>query len=239
MRMQIRHTLPALLLCLAAALPATAQQQKVIAIDVLLEPDQTMVAQANAINARLRADYPKGYALDATHAPHITMLQCFVREKDFHAVTGAVVKVRSEERFAELQLKATGLISGPWDGVALHAILVERTAQLMRLQQKVAEALAPYSVSGGTSAAFIDTPPGADIVGYVTDFVPKSSGTNYMPHVTVGASTEAFAKKLKAEPFEAFSFRPTDAAIYQLGNFGTAAKELWRSPAVCTPGFLE
>jgi phosphoserine phosphatase len=236
MKMQTRRTATALLLCLSAALPAVGQQEKLIAIDVLLEPDQTMVARANAINARLRADYPKGYALDATHAPHVTMLQCFVREKDFDAVTGAVMKVLSKERFGELQLKATGLISGPWDGVALHAILVERSPQLMRLQQKVADALAPFSVSGGTAAAFIDTPPNADIVGYVADFAPKSSGANYMPHVTVGASTEAFAKKLKAEPFETFSFRPTDAAIYQLGNFGTAAKELWRSPAVSPLG---
>ncbi len=29
-----------------------------------------------------------------------------------------------------------------------------------------------------------------------------------------------------AEPFEAFSFAPAGAAVYQLGQFGTAAKEL-------------
>ena len=36
---------------------------------------------------------------------------------------------------------------------------------------------------------------------------------------------------VKAEPFEAFTFKPTGVAIYQLGNFGTAAKKLWQSQA--------
>jgi hypothetical protein len=53
----------------AAAMKTTTD---LIAIDVLLEPDHIMVSKANAVNARLRANYPDGYALDATHAPHIT-----------------------------------------------------------------------------------------------------------------------------------------------------------------------
>ncbi len=71
---------------------ATSQttDDKLIAIDILLEPDQAMIAKAGAINARLRGNYPGGYELDATHAPHVTMLQRFVRVKDFDAVTAAV-----------------------------------------------------------------------------------------------------------------------------------------------------
>ena len=55
---------------------------KLIAIDVLLEPDQTMISKANAVNARLRENYPAGYELDATHAPHVTLLQRYVRVRD-------------------------------------------------------------------------------------------------------------------------------------------------------------
>ena len=43
------------------------------AIDVLLEPDVTMVSKAEAANARLRENFPTGYALDALHAPHISV----------------------------------------------------------------------------------------------------------------------------------------------------------------------
>jgi hypothetical protein len=222
-----------LLVGVSLTLPAAAQQQpkksagdKLIAIDVLLQPDQTMVAKANAINAKLRSNYPEGYSLDATHAPHVTLLQRFVRAKDFDALTAAITKVLAAERPGDLQLKATGLLYQMWNGVALTAIVVERTPELTRLQQKVADALAPLAASGGTEAAFIDTPKGADIVPYVETFVPKATGANYFPHVTAGVATEAFVKQMKAEPFEAVTFHPAGVAIYQLGNFGTASKKL-------------
>jgi hypothetical protein len=52
-----------------------ASNEKVIAIDILLQPDQTMISKANAVNTRLRGNYPGGYSLDATHAPHVTLLR--------------------------------------------------------------------------------------------------------------------------------------------------------------------
>ena len=54
----------------------------VIAIDIALEPDATMVQHAMTANARLLKSFPKGFALDETHHPHITMLQQFVRADD-------------------------------------------------------------------------------------------------------------------------------------------------------------
>jgi hypothetical protein len=47
--------------------PANAQQNPVTAIDIALEPDQTMVGHAKAANAVLLKDFPNGYALDDTH----------------------------------------------------------------------------------------------------------------------------------------------------------------------------
>ena|SRR5947207_375337 len=52
-----------------------AQQNPVTAIDIALEPDATMIQHAQADNARLLKAFPKGFALDATHHPHVTMLQ--------------------------------------------------------------------------------------------------------------------------------------------------------------------
>jgi 2'-5' RNA ligase superfamily protein len=225
------------LLVAALALPSAATERttaaaggKVIAIDVLLEPDQTMTARAIALNTRLRGNYAAGYSLDATHAPHVTLLQRFVRAQDFHAVTAAIATVLATERPTDLQLKANGLDYTMWSGVAVTIVTVERTPGLMRLQQHVTDAVGRFSVNGGTAAAFIDTPPDAEIVGYVETFVPNASGANYFPHVTAGVATEAFVKQLKVEPFEAFTFKPSGVAIYQLGNYGTASKKLWQSP---------
>ena len=55
-----------------------AQENPVTAIDIALEPDATMVEHAHADNCRLLKAFPKGFALDATHHPHLTMLQQFV-----------------------------------------------------------------------------------------------------------------------------------------------------------------
>jgi hypothetical protein len=154
-------------------------KEDLIAIDVLLEPDQTMVDKSNASNARLRANYSAGYALDATHTPHVTMLQRYVRVKDLDAVTTALTKLFTTERPTELQLKAKGYEYTIWSGVAVTVFVVERTPELIRLQQKVSDTVAPYSVSGGSSAAFIETPSNSEIVGYVEQFVPKSSGDHY------------------------------------------------------------
>ena len=69
------------------------EQSPVTAIDILLEPDATMLRHAEANNARLLKVFPKGFALDAAHRPHITMLQCFVRTADLDKVYAAVGKV--------------------------------------------------------------------------------------------------------------------------------------------------
>ncbi len=41
----------------------------VTSIDILLEPDATMIQHAEAVNGRLLEVYPVGFALDATHRP--------------------------------------------------------------------------------------------------------------------------------------------------------------------------
>ena len=65
------------------------------AIDVLLEPDATMVSRAEAANARLRENVSTGYALDALHAPHITVLQRHVRTRDLASMYPAVQRASS------------------------------------------------------------------------------------------------------------------------------------------------
>jgi 2'-5' RNA ligase len=205
-----------------------ADNDPLIAVDILLQPDQTMVAHANAVNATLRDNLPSGYSLDATHAPHITLLQRFIREKDLPTVTAALTKVFAANPPTTLQLKPHGIDYVMWSGVAVTVYVVEVTPDLMRLHEAVIKAVEPFSVSGGTGAAFVGTDINADTIGWVEDFIPKSSGPNYIPHVTLGIAKQDFANQLKAAPFTQFTFSPVGAAVYHLGNFGTAAKKLWQ-----------
>jgi hypothetical protein len=48
---------------------------------------------SEAVNARLLKQFPKGFALDATHHPHISMLQRYVRTSDLDRVYAAAGKV--------------------------------------------------------------------------------------------------------------------------------------------------
>ena len=209
------------------AIAMQGTDDKLIAIDVLLEPDGTMVEKSNGVNARLRGNYPAGYALDATHAPHVTLLQRFVRAKDLDAVTTALTKVFATEHPTELQLQAKGHDYAMWGGVAVTIYVVELTPELKRLHQKVIDAVEPFSVSSGNAEAFVGTGINAETINWVEHFVPESSGTKYLPHVTLGVAHEDFVKQLKAEPSTSFTFKADGVAIYQLGNFGTAAKKLW------------
>jgi 2'-5' RNA ligase superfamily len=200
---------------------------KLIAIDVLLEPDRTMTDKSKSLNARLRENYRAGYELDATHMPHVTLLQRFVRAKDFDAVTAAITKVLVAEQPTEMKLTTKSLDYVMFAGLAVAVLVVERAPELVRLHHKITDAVAPFSVSGGTAAAFVGAKAIAETVDWVETFVPKSSGENYLPHVTAGIATEAFLKQLKAAPFEPFAFWPDALAVFQIGNFGTAARKLW------------
>ena len=57
-------------------------------------------------------------------------------------------------------------------------------------------------------------------------YVPKSSGQNFDPHVTVGIRNAGFVKTMAAGPFDPITFSPEAASIYQPGDYGTARKEL-------------
>ena len=209
---------------------STAQQNPVIAIDVALEPDATMIQHAKTTNARLLKAYPNGFALDATHNPHITMLQQFARTADLDKVYAALNKALRGERPTSWKLKAVKNYYIPSPPIGVAGIVVEPTPDLLRLQQKIIHAVAPFAVKTGTAAAFMSTEEGRDIQGflidYVTSFVQVAAGKKFNPHVTTGVATEAYLKEMLTEPFEAFTFSPVSVSVYQLGTYGTARKEL-------------
>ncbi|MET1083934.1 MAG: hypothetical protein ABWY12_12940, partial [Burkholderiales bacterium] len=56
--------------------------------------------------------------------------------------------------------------------------------------------------------------------------VPDHSGANYVAHVTVGIAKLDDLTGIEAESFEPLPFSAAAVSIYQLGNNGTAAKQL-------------
>ncbi|HEY2184397.1 MAG TPA: hypothetical protein VGH39_05335 [Xanthobacteraceae bacterium] len=134
-----------LALALAFARGAAAQQNSVTAVDIALEPDATMMQHAKAANARLLESFPKGFALDETHHPHVTMLQQFVRTDDLHKVFAAANAVLTKEKPTAWTLKAFKYYYIPSPPIGLAGIVVEPTEDLHRLQDELVAAVAPLT----------------------------------------------------------------------------------------------
>jgi len=206
------------------------EQSPVTAIDILLEPNATMLQHAEAVNANHLKIFPQGFALDATHSPHVTMIQRFVRTADLDKVYAAVGKVIARANVAGMKLEAYKYYYIPTKDLGLSGIVAKPTPELLKLQDDLIAAVAPFTVTNGNSGAFVTTPDDRVIdpflIEYISTFVPKSSGERFNPHVSTGLAPKTYLDKLLAEPFEAFTFSLVGAAVYQLGQFGTAAKKL-------------
>jgi 2'-5' RNA ligase len=201
------------------------------AINILLDPDAATVEKAQATNARLREDFPQGFALDANHAPHITLLQQFVRTADLDEVAKAVADVLRIKQSMKWESNAIGYYALADKDLRLVGIVIEPTEDMRRLQQRIIDAVSPFAVEKGTFEAFAPRPDGEPIgqptVDYVNNFVGPRTGMNYHPHLTVGLGTRDFVDALKTEPFEAFTVRAISVSLYQVGDYGVAQKKLY------------
>jgi hypothetical protein len=213
---------------------SAAKQNDVAAIDILLDPDATMIQKATAANAKLLQNFPKGYTLGGAHAPHISVLQQFVKTGNLDQVYAAADNVFATENPTSWKLTAFKYYYIPAKPIGLGGIVIKPTPDLLRLQQKLIDAVKPFTVPTGTAAAFVTTPQDPDIIPqaiqYIAAFIPEHSGDHYAPHVTIGIGLIDFLDKMLAAPFEDFTFSPVGASVYHLGNYGTAMTKLHPIP---------
>jgi hypothetical protein len=120
----------------------------------------------------------------------------------------------------------------PMKEIGLAGILVQPTADLIRLQDELFDAIGKFiaPASSGSAAAFKTTPQDPDInqptIDAVATYFSQHRGEHYSPHVTIGVGTVDYLNALLAAPFPTFTFSAAGASAYQFGNFGTAAKQL-------------
>src|SRR5205823_3858872 len=138
------------------------------------KPVLVKLAEVNFIDDRLRKVFPKGFALDASHRPHVTLVQRFVRTEDLDKVYAAVGKVFASANVTGLKLEAFKYYYMPDKDLGLSGIVVKPTPELLKLEQAVIDAVTPFTVKTGTSAAFVTTPEDPEVlpelITYVSDF---------------------------------------------------------------------
>jgi hypothetical protein len=205
-------------------------QNPVTAMDIVLEPDATMIERAQAANAALRKNFPKGYSLDEEHRPHISVMGGYVYTANLEKIYATAVEVLATEKILSWKMKAFKYYYIPLKEIGLGGIVVEPTPDMVRLQSRLIDALAPFMSPTGTDAAYAKTPSEPVINQATRDavatYLSEHTGERYSPHVTIGVGTADYLNALLAAPFPTFTFSAVGVSAYQFGNFGTAAKLL-------------
>src|SRR5205814_3153694 len=108
---------------------------------------------------------------------HITLVQRFVLTENLDKVYAAVGKVFASANVTGLKLEAFKYYYIPDKDLGVSGIVIKPTPELLSLEKQVIEAVTPFAVKTGTSAAFVTTPEDPNIIppliAYVSDFVPK------------------------------------------------------------------
>ncbi len=201
------------------------------AIDILVNPDDATLEHARKFNARMRQSVPDGFALDATHQPHISTLQRYVHTAELEKVYDAVEQTIADTDIAALSRQAVAIRHADWGvpGQGLTGLVINPSPEVLDFQARLLAAITPFLGSGGTDAAFVRND-GEEIsqstMDWVDGYVPNQIGEKHVAHITVGFATLDDLKGIEAEPFDSFPVHPASIAVYHLGNSGTARVEL-------------
>jgi hypothetical protein len=205
-------------------------QDPVTAIDIVLEPDATMMQRAQDANDGLRRNFPKGFSLDAEHKPHISVMGGYFYTANLDKTYTALEKVLATEKVLSWKMKAFKYYYMPLKEIGLGGIMVEPTPDMVRLQRKLIDTITPFMAPSGTAAAYATTPKDPEInqatLDAVATYISGHTGEHYSPHVTIGVGTVDHLDALVAAPFPTFAFSAVGVSVYQFGNFGTAMKLL-------------
>lgn len=201
------------------------------AVDVLINPDDDALEHARRYNARLLKSLPEGFALDAKHTPHISVLQRYVRSADLDRFYGEVAKVIAETDFSAITFRSDRIVHiAVTPEVAGAAVALKPSPAMLDFHTRLIGAAAPFAESGGTAAAYVTDASEPDInqatLDFIEHFVPEHSGANYLPHISIGLAKLSDLTAIEAEQVDDFTVRPARVAVYHLGNNGTARVEL-------------
>ena len=185
-----------------------------IAVDVAILLSGAARAAVERLNAGFDPAPDAGFRFDASHHPHVTLSQHFVRRGRLPGVRRLVGGVVG--RFDAFEARVTGARAGRTSQV----LTVEASAPLRRLHERLMDALREEEVAGDADAFQADGAPArpAD-VAWVAGFRERSSYARYDPHVTVGIGP----RPLSTAPFR---FPVDEIALCRLGRFCTCRDRL-------------
>ena len=210
-------------------LSCAPKKEKIIAIDVLLTPSKEMNEQALYLSGLIIKNNPSSMQLDKNHIPHITLLQCFVKERDLPEIESSLKGLY--EMIKPDLLYASGLVYNKENEDSFAMVQIDNSEQLSKIHKETIERVKPFIVKDGSESAFVPNPDGSPIdeftIAYVPKFIEDYSFENFDPHISLGVAKKVFLDSLSGNVFQPIRFKTTSLSIYQLGDSGTAQKQLW------------
>lgn len=205
--------------------------ENIIAIDVLLTPSEELNKHSILLNSLIKENNSSTLQLDENHIPHVTLLQCFVKESDLpeiiNSLEGLFETVKDESFYA------SKIVYDKETEDSFAMIQVDNSVVLADIHAKVIDRLQPFLGQNGSQESFVPNPDGSPInkftVDYVPDFIGKYSYENFDPHISLGTANKIYLDSIAEHVFHPIQFKTLSLAIYQLGDFGTAQKPIWVS----------
>jgi len=185
-----------------------------LAIDVAFLLPHSLNHSLTALNRTLRLT-PDGFQFDATHLPHLTLVQQFAKENDLEEITRVIKDLLPHQAPVEL---VTTRISHAHVASTLG---IRRTDELVALHRRLLGGLAPFRARADGRDAFWtdgDTPRTADIE-WVAMFREQASLERFDPHITIGVGAIA-------AHVDTTSFAAAELALCHLGRFCTCRRVL-------------
>jgi len=185
-----------------------------VAIDVALLVPDTLGRVLTGLNRTLQPP-PEGFRFDATHLPHLTLAQLFVRVGDLAETTrvaGAVLQDQAPLAVATTQVSCQRVST---------TLGVTGTDELVALHRRLMNCLESFNGNDGGTEAFWtdgDIPRAAD-VNWVATFREQAAFHRFDPHITVGVGQ--LEEEVERTPFVA-----TEVALCHLGRFCTCRRVL-------------
>lgn len=207
------------------------KQENTIAIGVMLTLPEDMYQQSIQLNQAILEKHPNNITLNDHHIPHITLLQCYVKESDLSKIENALIglykTIENDSLWAdELQYSKDKTES-------FASIGIKRSPPLMALHEQTITLLEPYMIPDGSQESYVQNTDGTPIddftLAYVPKFVRAHSYEHYNPHISLGVAKTTLLDSLAQNQFQSKKFQATAIGVYQLGAFGTAQKRIWES----------
>ncbi|WOF15916.1 hypothetical protein F1737_03995 [Methanoplanus sp. FWC-SCC4] len=201
--------------------------EKIYAIDIVFLPPENIMDLSISINKTLNSLTKESeLILDKKGClPHISVAMGSIKESDLVSLKDDLKKISdrylpyfaSIEKFAVVMTSANEKVSG---------IDLNKDNRIIEIQNDIASALLKYHTGNITEEMVYNNnnPVSQFTLEYSSDYLQKSTGENYSPHITLGNGD---VSKLNPCPGLPFRFTCNKIAVCHLGNNCTCPKILF------------